>query len=66
MYQLVDRLADFVGSENIILNSPVTLVQHEKDGSCTVFTEGEEQYQCQYVIMAIPPHLIGNVACLLF
>ena len=69
MYQLVERLSDSVGHGNVIFNSPVVSIKQRLDNDekyCTVITKDKEEYNCKFVIMAVPPHLIGTFDLILF
>ena len=63
MYQLIECLSDSVGRENIILDSPVVSIKQTLDNEekyCTVITKEKDEYDCRFVIMAVPPHLISK------
>jgi len=57
MFQIIDRLSEAIGKENIDLNSPVVSVSQFND-RCLVKTECGKEFKCKFVVLAIPPHLI--------
>uniref|UniRef100_A0A7M5X197 Amine oxidase n=2 Tax=Clytia hemisphaerica TaxID=252671 RepID=A0A7M5X197_9CNID len=65
MFKLIEKLKGAVGEEKILLNRRVTSIHNhvidDQNGFCSIRTENTEEFQCKYVVMAVPPHLISNI-----
>jgi monoamine oxidase len=51
--QLVNRLLDEVGHENVLFNAPVTRIEHDSTG--VRVSSGEQAFEADYVIVAMSP-----------
>ena len=54
---ITDSLARKLNEGTIRLNSVVTSIKYEKDGAVKVVTEGNEEFNCKHILLALPPAL---------
>ncbi|CAD5122486.1 DgyrCDS10909 [Dimorphilus gyrociliatus] len=59
-YQIADKLAEYIGKDNIRLNCPVVSIKQENDITTVTCLNGET-FECKYVILAIPPQTIAQI-----
>ncbi|QDZ43221.1 NAD(P)/FAD-dependent oxidoreductase [Corynebacterium sp. sy039] len=55
------RLAQRIGEENIILNSPVRTIEYDHSG-VHVYADGNKEITARYAILAIPPNLYHRIS----
>ncbi|MFM7457519.1 MAG: flavin monoamine oxidase family protein [bacterium] len=55
---IFEKIADSLGNK-LVLNSPVLSIEHSENQ--VIVQTNQSQYQCQKVILALPPQLIGKM-----
>lgn len=59
-HSVTEVLAGRLGKGRVLLNQPVTSIKQEDD-HVMVTSLGSRSYKAKFVILAVPPHLIGQI-----
>nr|CAB3263380.1 probable flavin-containing monoamine oxidase A [Phallusia mammillata] len=59
---LPQKLKDKIGAPRVKCNQPVVSIKQTNSGSCVITSKDGTTYQAQFVIIAIPPHLVNQIS----
>ncbi|XP_070574714.1 amine oxidase [flavin-containing] B-like [Ptychodera flava] len=59
--QICEKIADLIGKEKVVCNSPVIKLEQSEDGVIVRTSDGST-YQAKHVISALAPTLLGRIA----